>query len=53
MISKYGDGIVFPKDFNYINSYTKVKILYKGEEFFRDPHTFLKTPIFTKKEKKA
>ena len=52
MIEKYGDSIIFPKDFCYINSYTKVKIIYKGEEFFRDPHTFLRTPIFSKKEKK-
>lgn len=52
MLEKYGDDIIFSKDFNYINSYTKVKLIYKNEEFFRDPKSFLKSTLLTKKEKK-
>ena len=32
MISRYGDDIVFPKDFYYVNSFTKVRIIYKNRE---------------------
>ena len=52
MISKYGDNIAFPKDFYYVNSFTKVRIIYKNEEFFRDPKTFLKMPLLSKEERK-
>lgn len=51
MISKYGKDLIFPIDFCYVNSYTKVKLIYKGEEFFRSPHAFLKNPLLTKKDK--
>ena len=49
MISRYGDDIVFPKDFYYVNSFTKVRIIYKNREIVRDPHTFLKNHSFFKK----
>ena len=52
MVEKYGDNIIFPKDFCYINSYTKIKLIYKNEEFFRDPKTFLKIPLLSKEERK-
>lgn len=52
MISRYGDDIVFPKDFYYVNSFTKVRIIYKNKEIVRDPHTFLKTTLFSKKIEK-
>ncbi len=52
MISRYGDDIVFPKDFYYVNSFTKVRIIYKNREIVRDPHTFLKTTLFSKKVEK-
>ena len=52
MIKKYGNNIVFPKDFNYVNSYTKVKLIYKNEEFYRKPSVFLKSQLFSTEEKK-
>lgn len=43
--------VVFPEGFKYINSYTKVKVIYKGKEYERDPHTFLKKKLLTEKDK--
>ena len=43
--------VIFPEDFSYINNYTKVKLIYKGEEFIREPHYFLRNKLLTSADK--
>lgn len=51
LIDRYKDKIQFPEDFNYVNGYTPVKILYCGEEVFRTPSA-LKNLYYCRRRKK-
>lgn len=48
---KYGDDISFPKDFNYVNSYIKVKVLYKGEEMTKSPKELKRVVLLSEQDK--
>ena len=48
---KYSDDISFPKDFNYINSYIKVKVLYKGKEITKSPKELKRVVLLSEQDK--
>ena len=48
---KYSDDISFPKDFNYVNSYIKVKVLYKGEEMTKSPKELKRVVLLSEQDK--
>lgn len=46
-----GNKIIYPDDFYYLNSYTKVNIIFNGQLISREPHSLMKKKLLTIEDK--